>query len=247
MRIISPFHDYYDTALGLGYDPSQIYRREVAVRNVRAVDLDSKISTLFSEACQPYRFESKLAIIGFCGRVYPVCLFPSFIPSPELLLIKHPKSLAMSRTELSAYHKELYGSDRAWYERSYGKKTWDVLDKQGLQIRQESFQLIEAPIWLAMIGEYEWNEAKMIRIYTNVRLANFEFQKHFDAFTAFQEVSMFFGSALAKTDESVRTVGSDEVIAAQKGFGPESFRTNAPSVKKYRRKENRARKKGEGN
>jgi len=80
-----------------------------------------------------------------------------------------------------------------------------------------------------------------------VRLANFEFQKHFDAFTAFQEISMFFGSALAKTDESVRTVGSDEIIAAQKGFCPESFRTNAPSVKKSRRKENRARKKGEGN
>ena len=53
---------------------------------------------------------------------------------------------------------------------------------------------------------------------------------------------MFLGSTLAKIDESVRTVGNDDIIAGQKGFGPESFRNSAPSLRKARRKENRSRK-----
>ena len=79
--------------------------------------------------------------------------------------------------------------------------------------------------------------------FTNFRTFNLDFQKHFAATAAFQEVAMYLGSALAKLDESVRTVGSDEVIAQQKGFGPESFRSNAPSERKTRRKLNRERKK----
>ena len=86
---------------------------------------------------------------------------------------------------------------------------------------------------------------KKLSVYTNPRLANLDFQRHFDAYTAFQEIAMYLGSALTEIDDSVRTVGGDAVVAAQKGFGPESFRSSAPSARKERRKRNRARKKGE--
>ncbi|CAN1530238.1 hypothetical protein MCEMSE15_01369 [Fimbriimonadaceae bacterium] len=248
MRIISPFHDYYDTALGLGYDPSLIYRRELAVSEVRAQEIDPVIEDILSKTTFGIPSDPTLSVLGFCGRIYPMYLAPDFKPSEEVMTRKHANNIVMSREEVTKYFREMYGThDDHWYRFRHGTRRWSVLDQIGRDIGPDTFRRLGAPIWLALEEEFDGPGPKTIQVFTNIRLANFEFQKHFDAFRAFQEIAMFLGSALAKTDGSERTVGSDEIIAAQKGFGPESFRTNAPSVKKSRRKENRARKKGEGN
>jgi hypothetical protein len=67
-------------------------------------------------------------------------------------------------------------------------------------------------------------------------------QRHFDPFTAFQEISMFLGNQLAETDDAQRTTGDDRIIAQSKGFDDQSFRTASPGERKVRRKQNRIRK-----
>lgn len=240
MRIISPFHDYYDTALGFGQDPALIYHRNVKVKTVNGRDLDPKLTELFRLSSYSYYFKAHFALLGFCGRLYSMYLAPDFVINPESLTTKAARSPVMSREELEAYYDQVFGSS----PRRRTRRKWAELEAQGTLISNETFRLLDAPLWLAVATGNPYLFAYQVEVFTNIRLGTVDFQKHFDAYSAFQEIAMYLGSALAKTDDSVRTVGSDEVIAQQKGFGPESFRSSAPSVKKSRRKENRARKKG---
>lgn len=245
MRIISPFHDYYDTAQGLGYDPTLIYRREVEPRVIRPELVDPLISELLNQ----FEFESdyifRLVVIGFCGRAYPVYLDLAFAIDSDSLTRRLEASPVLARKELDEqFAKEIHGIREGAGSPSYRKRRWDVLARQGANVSPDTFRFLGAPIWLAERTRSYGKTILELTVHTNIRLANFDFQNHYDAYSAFQEIAMFLGSALAPVDESARTVGSDEIIAASKGFGPESFRSGAPSEKKARRKENRARKKG---
>jgi len=227
--------------MGFGQDPALIYARKVEVKTVRVKTLDPKVAELLASTYRGANFRAELAIVGFCGKLYPMYLGPDFEFSPETLTANPARSPVISRDELDEYARQTFGEPR---HRRNQWTWWAVLEKQGTPVSDETFRLLGAPIWLAIHHaswfRFEWE----VKVFTNIRLGTVDFQKHFDAYSAFQEIAMYLGSALAKTDDSVRTVGSDEVIAQQKGFGPESFRSSAPSVKKSRRKENRARKKG---
>lgn len=227
--------------MGFGQDPALIYRRRVEVKTVRVKDLDPKVAAILRVSNKSYNFKARLAIIGFCGRIYSMYLAPDFVISPESLTTKAARSPVMSREELEEYYAQATGTSS--YRGRY-RNTWRELEQQGTPVSDETFRMLDAPLWLATDGPFRYGFEWEIKVFTNIRLGTVDFQKHFDAYSAFQEIAMYLGSALAKTDDSVRTVGSDEVIAQQKGFGPESFRSGAPSVKKSRRKENRARKKG---
>lgn len=244
MRIISPFHDYYDTAQGLGYDPSLIYRRQVGQHIVRAELVDPILCELLSHYEWDSQYITKLVVIGFCGRAYPAYLQLTFPIDAESLTTRLATSPVMTRDELDQlYAQDIEGVGDASRSR-HRKRRWDVLDRQGTVVSPDTFRLFKTPIWLAYVTKSAGKRPLELTIHTNVRLANFDFQKHLDAYAAFQEITMYLGSILAASDDSARTVGNDEVIARAKGFGPESFRSSAPSEKKSRRRENRARKKG---
>lgn len=247
VRIISPFHDYYDTAQGLGYDPTLIYRREVVEKVVPLERFDSRVLELYSNLRLRWEIKATLVVLGFCGRLYPSFLKPGFKVELESVTSRSVSNPVMTREELNAHYDEVRypGRETKWSRVAFARLC-NVMEQQGVSASMDTFRALGAPIWLAEPCDWAWDKPFSLRIYTNIRLANFDFQKHFDAYTAYQEIAMFLGSALATTDDSARTVGSDEVIARAKGFGPESFRSSAPSVKKSRRKENRARKKGEG-
>lgn len=246
MRIISPFHDYYDTAQGLGFDPLLTYRREVEKKVVSMDRLDPVIHELCTMSKHGWDFEPKFIIIGFCGRLYPAYVIPEFRMDGEALTSRPASRVVMTVEELDACKDERYDHRDNKWSRAAKARRWGALKQQGTVVSPETFRLLGAPIWLAEPCDWRWNGPSSMTIHTNVRLANFDFQKHFDAYSAYQEIAMYLGSILAASDDSARTVGNDEVIARAKGFGPESFRSSAPSVKKSRRRENRARKKGEG-
>lgn len=71
-----------------------------------------------------------------------------------------------------------------------------------------------------------------------------EMHKVVDPYTMYQEIETYMGNVLVQPDIAPCTVGSDEIIAQQKGFDKHSFRTQAPGQKKLNRAQNRARKRG---
>ena len=80
MRIISKFHDYYDSAMAQGIDTSLIYKRE---RELLWIDgaswsVPSNLAKLFEEyPFRHYQFEygaPRIAYLVFCGKAYPYWL-----------------------------------------------------------------------------------------------------------------------------------------------------------------------------
>lgn len=83
-------------------------------------------------------------------------------------------------------------------------------------------------------------------VHANIRLKDLEFQKVLGAHQCYQELMMFVGGKMARLvpDPAPTTVGSDEVICAQKGFDPKISFRQAPGRKDETRRKNRLRKRG---
>src|SRR5688500_2722471 len=90
VRIISSFHDYYDTAQGHFLDPALLYRRQVETVDFRPWRWDSRVSKVLAAHPGDYRFKTHLGVVGFCGRIYPVWL-DDRLPLTEEALSSHDK------------------------------------------------------------------------------------------------------------------------------------------------------------
>jgi hypothetical protein len=245
MRIISNFHDYYDSAMGFGQDPGLIYERRVSEKIVRSDVLGSKFKEIMQSAVSYDNWIRSLdkataGIIGFCGKAYPLLL-----AEPEQFTVESctaHKNVALASKEAYILQTEDFWSRK--YGRDRGRAYDDFIEGfNGAAIGDFAHQILKAPVFLARFNVL-YGDVGFVQLYSNPRLANFGFAKNIEPFTAFQEIAMYLGSQLAVEDRAPRTVGDDKIIAQSKGFDEQSFRTAAPGTKKINRKANRERKKG---
>lgn len=257
MRIISKFHDYYDSAMGFGQDLNLVYRRDpkkVVVEARLWPWPKSILHTLVPEEfAHGWPEGLQGALLGFCGRFHWV-----FVQDVDLsVALGLTTSKEIWLTDEEAF--DLYAADEhwratPWIRRRYGspepriKATIQRLHEsaEACSRDEEIFRALQAPVFLATARRDSWHHGFEVGFITNPRLATLGFQHVLDPFTAFQEIARFLGSALAAEDQAPRTVGDDRTIAASKGFDDQSFRTQAPGSKKTNRKLNRERKKGAG-
>ncbi|HZH98806.1 MAG TPA: hypothetical protein VEX38_07525, partial [Fimbriimonadaceae bacterium] len=236
--------DYYDSAQGYGQDPNLLYRRETDEQVYRPWRGDSRIPEILSEWRQSLGIE--LAVLGFCGRAYPVWLNSSWSldagnlsrSSHEKMWLTTEEVLEIIReAEANSRYKYAYDSDLRAPKR--------VAAFEGVPLTPETFRLVNAPAFLCIAKHSHWHMMPdELRVIRNPRLASLGFQRVLDPFAAFQEIAMYLGSALTAEDTAPRTVGDDRIIAQAKGFDEQSFRTSAPGQKKMQRSENRKRKRG---
>lgn len=240
MRIISKFHDYYDTAMGMGIDPNLIYRREIRMNELADWRFEQKVKQFFEiPEAGMFRLEQPLALIGFCGKMYPYWLDVDFVPTLESVASQARQNVWISDDDMIRQHLSSQRPSKQDIDESVAKDiAGEVRAFQGFELDRASFREFDCPAFL-LIRE-AW--PKKYRVFTNPRLANFDFARHFDAYTAFQEISMFLGSQLAPEDHAPRTTGDDKTIAVSKGFDEQSFRTQAPGQKKLNRQANKQRK-----
>lgn len=245
MRIISPFKDYYDSALAYGMDPAVVYRRECSERPVpeawrNAIDelLDHHPDGLWDPYFQP---QARLALVVVGNKARRIWL--SDTPTPEELSSNRGKSLALdtaeARDSLRSEAREIFGA-------TYLKEHLADLDRfvsemaQPVEVPPSWMVELAAPAYMIPWGVKRGDRSH--RAILNPRLASLGMEKHLDPFTAMQEISMVLGQRLAAEDHAPRTVGDDRDIARAKGFDDQSFRTAAPGNKKENRKANRLRK-----
>lgn len=248
MRIISPFHDYYDSAVGYGQDPSLIYKRIPRLVTIPHNRIPSGFMPVVGNALRPpplkeWQDHYISACIGFCGKAYPVLL-----SKPEIIDETRVAANQTFETGLSGVldiaQRVRQGPAPWWWEVNSVKKLYHNYCERlcGLKSGVELHTELDAPVFLALIRPSYRPEP--ITLITNPRLANFRFAKVIEPFAAFQEIAMFLGSQLTNEDQAPRNVGGDKIIAQSKGFNEQSFRTAAPGQKKLNRAENRSRKKG---
>jgi len=238
MRIISSFHDYYDSIQAYGQDPSLIYRRECEkVKIPKSIDsrLLAVVRDWYGRPEDARRF--RLLIVGFCGKAYPVYLDAE---------TKWDASDLTTHRGLEAVPYDSYFNHLK--ECDYSEKDIEHLKEglAGVPIGDSLFIACRAPVFFLFTSQrWWWGPQPDMELYTNPRLSNVNFASLVDPFTAYQEIAMFLGSQLAVEDKAPRTVGDDKIIAASKGFDEQSFITNVAGEKELKRKANRARKRGQ--
>ncbi len=246
MRIISPFHDYYDSAMGYGQDPQLIYKRTPSVCEVPYEKLGSRMKEVIKAIPDTeWGWLNRNACIGFCGKSYPMLLAePVGLSMDSVVGNRAFETVSLERflkIELDFYRYSNMDRER---ELKFARQSYEAFCEKlsGRDIGHEIHRLVDAPVFLTVFTH--WDRPMPVTVFANPRLANFKFASKVEPFSAFQEIAMFLGSQLTNEDQAPRNVGGDKIIAASKGFDEQSFRTAAPGQKKLSRAKNRARKRG---
>ena len=241
MRIISKFHDYYDSVQSVGYDPHLIYHRvhrDLRImpdrshyygRNDAAAFVMPEELPLFSNSflmhINPRRglrdnkfmtTDGYLYLIGFCGKYY--------------LTLKefHGSGWGAKATIDYLYDKESavkYFAEVHKTEVSRG--VFDVLGECSVTPFAdplEPFRLLNCPAFAIKLRDKYSMYGREKELTVNPELATLQFYKMFDPFTAYQEIAMFLSGVLGWPENATVQV-SDKDMRDAKGFDDWSFKT----------------------
>lgn len=230
MIIRSSQHDYYDCMQSLDEDRETQFLRET--ETITQPDLDIVYDFL---QYVPYcRLQPNL--IGFCGKLYPVISESDYDGKR--------KNIIFTIEELDVF------VEKTWRKKEFAKYN-DLNNKYNSYCirpkavkfftkQYECNDLLEKyPIFL--IKPFEWvpdpynlnqridRRVKQCNVVINPRLADYEFFRIVDNFTAYQELCMWFGNK-ANPEKPIPYI-DDKTMAEAKGFNKFSFRKDKEKKK----------------
>ena len=264
MKIVSPFHDYYDTALGHGVDPHVVWKRVPREWNGKGLplpdvaadadSLDAELGPRLLPASRPDRWRTRKPAwhyrrgwVAFCGRTYP---FIEMIDRHDAPASPPPSTFCYSTGEVAALLKKkelarFERDDRVWRFELCRADVDDFFEQSPGSA--ELHRVTASPVVVGthtLTAELRRRVAHLRRVEVvtvNARLADFEFQSVVDPYTAFQELSMYLGGVLGRPEMEHAPI-PDDAMRDMKGFDEQSFKQIAPGDKKRKRRANRERK-----
>jgi len=231
MRIISKFHDYYDSVQAMGQDRSLVY-----VRNPE--EIDCKQGGFFFPSCtacfRTYydRFDASRKldvddhVVGFCGKIYPVVKL-IFIDRNRPMGEEAPKKFCYNMDDVDGFiHEHFRDKQIECYESK------DFIPNSQWQFYHRRRYFTE----FFTVGEEKKYEKHFIekrcpiivgdcrhkKIIYNGKLKDVDFFRVFDPYRAFQEIAMYYGN-MAVPLKPIPEI-TDETMAEIKGFDKFSFR-----------------------
>ncbi len=203
MKLYTDFHDYYDNAVGFGIDKNVHYNRFT-----KEVEIKIKARSDIPRYLEAY-------LLGFCGRIYPI-----------VALNKYSRSIYSWEND---YEEDKVVETFFAYSFEEGEEKsieWDdfthdfrLSDREVIQTKQffidwsfqsnEVFLEHKCPVWIVGLGV---NNTGLI----NPKLKDYGFDRIKDAFTAFQEISMYLSNILVEQKEVAKI--EDKYRIEQHGF-----------------------------
>jgi hypothetical protein len=238
MRIISDFHDYYDSVQATGQDLSLVY---VRTRKEVKLDRNSYRFPCFEQtAMRTWRWgcrgaEIEQFTIGFCGKVYPILRLSyrrqTDLKAIEELCFKLSDVDAFIDQHFKKHEIEAYrAKPRGWrfpsswergQRRDKFKEFFEAFATKQSAFK-ETFIANQCPIFVASVSSGTNTRMRDYKIVYNDSLKELEFYRIVDTFTAFQELQMYVG-ATAQPNKPIPTI-SDKDMVSIKGFDKWSFR-----------------------
>jgi hypothetical protein len=217
MKLISDFKDYYDGCLSLDVEDQDT----TYLRNRKKY-----VEKSFTLRSLPYRISSpidtSLKILGFCGDIYPIIARKTYGDPPEFFYISianHAEEFLKKYCNNAYYNFYMHTPNQVQEVVEYCQKTL-----------KNMFKELGAPVFLYEVYASESD------ITVNPTLKDINFQKIKDPYTAFQDIRMYLeNTAKQETPVNIPT-GSDEILAASKGYDKLSFRSEARNSKRVNRK-----------
>lgn len=234
MRIISKFHDYYDSVMSQGQDFGLLYLRNEEKKNLPLSKWPGRFPHCRASSKYATRYHDtphlgiEDYIVGFCGKIYPVI----YLEADAQIAGQIAKSdgskvlystFCYSLAEIDAFIEKHYKKKHieAYYDNKYSwrSKNWpyyarrgdfkELFDECARKIDQytDIFMEHHSPIFIVKNGS---------QLVINASLKQYEFYKKFDSYTAFQELQMFLGNQ-ASPEKPIPHV-SDRDLMEGKGF-----------------------------
>jgi hypothetical protein len=242
MRIISKFHDYYDSAMAHGSDPTVVFSRETKEGPNELIDLLKLESDMVQGRWSGYGYGSaspwnareyvgasfvRYFYVIFCGKLYPGVHFYKWD--------KHRMSPDGGRGDhIETFHYDLAefkSHASVWFGENFYRYHGDLPEKR--------LKIIEAHFNRRADGLMDWCITNRNAIYTLYRksdnykkewiietspsLMELQFYKVHDAWSAYQELSMWYGGIVPRAGVKMIEI-SDKVRAEKHGMDKWSFR-----------------------
>jgi len=235
MRIISKDHDYYDVVQKQGADKNVVYLRNFTKLGSK----DTKDKEDFAKLVRPisedlkviYRTErgfhnfgtTSVGFVFFCNKVYPYIEFRitewtgKYSSITERVICYNVSSV---KKVIDKYKAGYYKESQTFDLKTMLKRVDLLFSNSGKELKGliDLHFKHKCPIFLSVYNGYR------DEVEANPILKEIEFFKVFDAYSAYQELSMFVGGIL--TGNATKTIEiSDEMKAAKHGFDKYSFKT----------------------
>lgn len=210
MKLHSNFHDYYDTAIGYGIDNSVHYKR-----HTKEVEIKFNGKLPVSTQFQTDYYRVTRILIGFCGELFPVVKFEKLgdnhnvIDCLYIYTVDELPAELFQTSEQSKSHRKYFSG--------YMQRSLKQFLADGRKHDDRLFLEYKTPIWASdLVDEFP-------RFILNPKLEQYQFFRIKDAFTAFQEISMYLSNFLLEQKEIASV--EDKYRIEQHGFDSKiSFR-----------------------
>ncbi len=223
MRIISKFHDYYDSAMGFGVDKERVYSRETSVVKLPKPVLDF-MGANYRE-CRNWRSPDASAyVIGVAGKICPALD----------LGLGRGRTLCYSSEEIKALLKDRKDYSKKamerFFEHSFNRMTKWLNQDWNSPLFINLFLEYKVPVFWITPSEYTldvnrqgptWRKTWALTL--NPCLKDIDFPRKMDSYTAFQEISMFMSNFLTEKSPEPRPI-DDNTKRDLHGFDKFSFR-----------------------
>jgi hypothetical protein len=215
MRIISPFHDYYDSAMSLGQDQTRVFERKTVQYEKTKVRHTERIPDLVSEGA-PWHYETCAKyVLYFCGKVYPFYSRAIATPKNPLYVAPHVFSFEKAFKTQDKLNPNPLKVTQSWEKHKKTTNDWEqwITDQTGSDCSEFNIKMNCPIILLTWDSKFKW------RLIKNPCMQDYNLQRLIDPYTAFQELSMFVGGVMANNFDPPEAMTDKQKVNAH-GFDP---------------------------
>ena len=247
MKIFSKFHDYYDIGLSQGQDETLVYSRitkyiveeDPSHFYYHRANKHNLSGWFYRASCYGTYLEYSSFVVGFCGKLYlcfelkyhntydskknckRYCYSPEQIEEFVSSLNDEPCSKFYEKEHSNIWYNYNFTLSRDCVDKLY-EKFYKIQDNH-----MEYFRKFNAPTFSVYHG-FNPNNKNYEYVFTvNPCLKDYQFQRVFDSYRAFQEISMFLGGVLGRGEKETlgrKDFPDEPLIRDSKGFDKWSFK-----------------------
>ena len=258
MRIISDFHDYYDIGLSYGIDPKIIYKRKTKTVTLERDNISkydrNKTTEVFEVAKTVFsginglgislfvprphynRYYLKINSLGcicFCGYIYPFIetrierpnKFPEYQYIYTLREMDELIDNSNSKKIKQEYYKKngIYRINTQYNFNQFFNESNKMLYNDLVDLHRE----YDSPIFI-------YEQIYNFKMIINPKLTDYKFYQIQDAYTTFQNLSMFMSGILGCKENEIINI-NDKDLKHMKGFDEKSFRKEPTKKRKVKK------------
>lgn len=205
MRIISHFHDFYDSVQKQGMDKDIVYLREH-----KELEMKTKYELGYHRSSSN-KFQGRMHLLGYCGRI--IRIFEIFCS------VSNTSEYFYSFEEFKKEAIFTGAVDPHEFKWKFWRSKYQTFAGQDVSRLSELFHEYQVPLFLLSASDKRKGHVLIL----NPNLKKFQFQKQKDPYTTYQDIFQYISGVLNSPENKTVKI-SDKDKIHKHGFDKWSFR-----------------------